>query len=147
MPNRRIGQWRRRETILECVITAFPQAVNFWSKDGRRLTGAASSKHRVEVYDETRHRLTLSLRVHVSDDDDFGEYTCVASNSLGRVEQVMTLYGAYTGVVRVHLRTGRVHGPCRPLTMLFQHGPSSPWVLCSRAPVHALPVNTACRHG
>ena len=63
LPNRRIGQWRRRETILECVITAFPQAVNYWEKDGRRLTGAAaaSSKHRVDVYDEEQHRLTLSL--------------------------------------------------------------------------------------
>ena len=71
LPNRRIGQWRRRETILECVITAFPQAVNYWQKDGRRLTGAApaaaaSPKHRVEVYDETQHRLTLSLRVRVT---------------------------------------------------------------------------------
>jgi len=94
LPNRRIGQWRQRETILECVITAFPQAVNYWQKDGRRLTGSASSKHRVEVYDETQHRLTLSLRVYVTDDDDFGEYTCVASNSLGTVEKVMILYGA-----------------------------------------------------
>ena len=95
LPNRRIGQWRRRETILECVITAFPQAVNYWEKNGRRLSGTASSKHRVEVYDETQHRLTLSLRVHVADDDDFGEYMCVASNSLGKVQKVMTLYGEY----------------------------------------------------
>jgi len=96
LPNRRIGQWRRRETILECVITAFPHAVNYWAKDGRRLTGgASSSKHQVEVYDETSHRLTLSLRVHVADDDDFGEYTCVASNSLGKVQKVMTLYGPW----------------------------------------------------
>ena len=74
-------------------MTAFPQAVNYWEKDGGRLTSAASSKHRVEVYDETRHRLTLSLRVHDIDDDDFGEYKCVASNSLGTVQKLMTLYG------------------------------------------------------
>ena len=38
MPNRRISQQRNKETILECLITAFPHAVNFWEKDGRQLT-------------------------------------------------------------------------------------------------------------
>ena len=42
---------------------------------------------------DPRRWLTLSLRVHVDDDDDYGEYTCVASNSLGTVHKVMTLYG------------------------------------------------------
>jgi len=114
LPNRRIGQWRQRETILECVITAFPQAVNYWEKGGLRLTSSAASKHRVEIYDETRHRLTLSLRVQVTGDDDFGEYKCVASNSLGRVEKVMTLYGMLRRFVKIgqfsSVHTSRVHG-------------------------------------
>jgi len=33
MPNRRIAQSRGRETILECRITAYPHAVNYWEKD------------------------------------------------------------------------------------------------------------------
>ena len=33
MPNRRIAQVRGRETILECRITAYPHAVNYWEKD------------------------------------------------------------------------------------------------------------------
>jgi len=33
MPNRRIAQARGRETILECRITAYPHAVNYWEKD------------------------------------------------------------------------------------------------------------------
>ena len=37
LPNRRIGQSRGLQTILECVITAYPQAVSFWQKDGRTV--------------------------------------------------------------------------------------------------------------
>jgi len=91
MPNRRIGQQRNRETILECSITAFPHAVNFWEKDGRQLTN--SMKYRIEAYDEGDHMLTLSLRININDKSDFGEYRCVASNSLGRDEGTMILYG------------------------------------------------------
>jgi len=91
MPNRRIGQQTGRETILECAITAFPHAVNYWEKDGRRIT--SSMKHRIEAYDEGDHTLTLSLRININDDGDFGEYRCIASNSLGHDERSMTLYG------------------------------------------------------
>ena len=62
MPNARIGQVRGRETILECTITAFPHAVNYWEKDGKRIN--TFGKHRVEAYDEGDHTLTLSLRIH-----------------------------------------------------------------------------------
>jgi len=38
MPNARIWQSLGRETILECSITALPQAITYWQKDGRRIT-------------------------------------------------------------------------------------------------------------
>ena len=64
LPNRRIGQSRGLQTILECVITAYPQAVSYWEKDGRTVTG--SNKHKIEVYDESDNaKVTLSLRCMV----------------------------------------------------------------------------------
>ena len=91
MQNRRLGQARGRETILECIITAFPHAVNYWEKDGRRIT--SSAKHRIEAYDEGDHSLVLSLRIHDIDQSDYGEYRCVASNTLGTDHETMYLYG------------------------------------------------------
>lgn len=90
MQNRRLGQARGRETILECIITAFPHAVNYWEKDGRRIT--SSAKHRIEAYDEGDHSLVLSLRIHDIDQSDYGEYRCVASNTLGTDHETMYLY-------------------------------------------------------
>ena len=102
MPNRRIGQLRGRETILECAITAFPHAVNFWEKDGRRIT--SSINHRIEAYDEGDHTLTLSLRIKIEDSSDFGEYRCVASNSLGKDEGAMYLYGELNSSLKLCVR-------------------------------------------
>ena len=60
LPNLRIGQSQGRQTILECTITAYPQAVSYWEKDDQTIT--SSSKHKIEAYDESEHTLTLSLR-------------------------------------------------------------------------------------
>ena len=61
MPNRRMGQARGRQTILECVITAFPQTVNYWEKDGQRLTSSPPDKYHVDVYDDGDHRIVLCV--------------------------------------------------------------------------------------
>jgi len=57
MPNRRMGQARGRHTILECFIMAFPPTVNYWQKDGRRLS--SSAKFHVDVYDDGDHRVVM----------------------------------------------------------------------------------------
>ncbi|CAL1526562.1 unnamed protein product, partial [Lymnaea stagnalis] len=96
LPNKRIGQEKGKETILECSVTAFPHAVTMWMKDGVKLT--TSPKYRVELYDDERNKLTLSLRVFNINETDFGAYTCIAENELGNDEETMYLYGRLTSV-------------------------------------------------
>jgi len=60
LPNRRIGQSPGRQTILECTVTADPQAVTQWNKDDQIIT--SSSKHKIEAYEEREHTMTFSLR-------------------------------------------------------------------------------------
>ena len=85
-----MGQKIGRDTILECQITGFPLAVNYWTKNGKKLV--SSTKHRIEAYDEGDHMITLSLRIHDLQEEDYGEYRCIAANSLGRDEEAMYLY-------------------------------------------------------
>lgn len=73
------------------MITAFPQAMNYWEKDGRRIT--STSKYKIDAYDEIDNTLILSLRISEVDLTDYGEYKCVASNPLGRDDEAMYLYG------------------------------------------------------
>lgn len=90
LQNRRIGQSPGRETILECQITAFPNNYNVWRFKGQDLK--TTKKHRIEIYNDGNHRMTLSLRVMDITFADYGNYTCVAQNKLGTDEEVMLLY-------------------------------------------------------
>ena len=91
LPNKRIGQVQKKETILDCIVTAYPQAVSVWKFKGRELS--KSTKHNVEVFNEGDHKITLSLRIKDIGEEDYGLYTCVASNSMGRTSKRMELYG------------------------------------------------------
>ncbi len=50
-------------------------------------------KYRVEIYHEAEHTMTLSLRIRNLEDTDFGSYTCMSSNSVGKDAENMILYG------------------------------------------------------
>ncbi|GAB1606028.1 lachesin-like, partial, partial [Argonauta hians] len=88
--NRRISQMKGRETILDCRITASPQGVTVWMRKGQELFN--NEKYSIEVFNEGGHTITLSLRITQIMASDFGEYTCLASNHLGRDKESMSLY-------------------------------------------------------
>ncbi|XP_041374972.1 limbic system-associated membrane protein-like [Gigantopelta aegis] len=90
LPNKRIGQDTGKETILECVISANPVDKRVWLRDGVEI--ANSHKYRLETYDEGDNTITLSLKIKLLEDDDFGKYTCFASNDLGSDKESMVLY-------------------------------------------------------
>lgn len=90
LPTKRIGQALAKETILECKITAMPQGVTVWRKNGTELQ--TGWKYRVDAYSDDDYTITLSLRIRQISKEDYGVYTCVASNRLGHDEETMILY-------------------------------------------------------
>ena len=53
-------------------------------------------RHRIDAYESANDddlTLTLSLRIRIFDDTDYGRYTCFASNRFGHAEASMMLYG------------------------------------------------------
>ncbi|KAH9513237.1 hypothetical protein Btru_034447 [Bulinus truncatus] len=92
LPNTRMGQDVGKETILECTITANPQAVGIWKKNGTEVK-TTSGKFRIEPYPEDeQHSIVLSLRIMVIEKDDFGTYSCEAQNKHGSDVKHMILY-------------------------------------------------------
>ncbi|XP_021359328.1 lachesin-like isoform X1 [Mizuhopecten yessoensis] len=90
LPTKRMGQYQGKETILECRVTANPQVYSTWKRNGVEITN--NYKYRVEVYEEDKNTITISLRIRQIDKDDYGPYTCKASNSLGTDMEEMLLY-------------------------------------------------------
>lgn len=61
-------------------------------RNGEKVS-SLSQKYRLEIYDEDRNTITLSLRIFSIERHDYGTYTCVASNTLGEDSESMVLYG------------------------------------------------------
>ena len=82
---------------MECQVSANPQAYSAWTRNGHRLSvqdsRTAPQKYRTEIYEEGRHTITLSLRILLIEETDFGEYRCEAENRLGKDSENMFLSG------------------------------------------------------
>lgn len=62
---------------LECNVEAKPEPNIFWEKDGQRLP---HTNDFITEYDGQTAKLSIN-RVYPEDE---GEYTCIASNNIGR---------------------------------------------------------------
>ncbi|CAL1533799.1 unnamed protein product [Lymnaea stagnalis] len=89
LPNRKLGQTKGKSTILECEITAYPQILSVWKRNGKELQRGMN--HVIEVYNEG-NKVILSLRIQSVQDEDFGEYECYAHNLLGDDSEKMLLH-------------------------------------------------------
>ncbi|XP_060062805.1 lachesin-like [Ylistrum balloti] len=97
LPTKRLGQYLGKETILECRVTANPQVYSTWKRNGVEITN--NYKYRVEVYEEDKNTITISLRIREIDEHDYGTYTCKASNSLGTDMEEMFLHESFPKTV------------------------------------------------
>ena len=91
--SRSTGQRRGREVVLECTVDAFPYdslRVD-WVKNRRRVTQSDSHDiHRLEGPD---HTVTLRVVIRDLTGSDFGDYKCVANNTVAWKEVVVTVFG------------------------------------------------------
>lgn len=91
LPNRKIGQVRGKTTILECEITAYPQILSLWRRNGKDII--RNSKYMTEIYNDGGNKVSLILKIQSLEEDDYGEYECYAHNLLGDDSERMVLYG------------------------------------------------------
>jgi neuronal growth regulator 1 len=91
LPNRKIKQKLGKETILDCQVTANPQLYSAWTKNGIPIQN--DEKFKIDLYEDYKNIVTLSLKISDIQDSDYGAYRCEAQNELGRDFQDTYLYG------------------------------------------------------
>ncbi|XP_059489055.1 lachesin-like isoform X2 [Neocloeon triangulifer] len=88
--NQLLGAPLGTDVNLDCFIEAFPNAINYWSKnrgemlmDGKRY-----------VVDEIKKSYTIHFKLTIRNFSkrDIGTYTCVSTNSMGKAEGTIRLY-------------------------------------------------------
>ncbi|XP_052796544.1 protein amalgam-like isoform X1 [Mya arenaria] len=121
---RRLGQAIGRETLLECKVAASPHATIQWTHNGTTLP-LHLFKYVTNLYNDGVHEKTLTLNIIDIQQEDFGQYTCHASNGLGQDSETMLLY-----------EYNIVTGPRRPQVT------TTPWRPSGRPPPRIRPPST-----
>ncbi|EEC13525.1 colmedin, putative, partial [Ixodes scapularis] len=82
-----IGGW----ALLECVVEAFPPAVNTWMTGTGRLI-EHSPKHEIKEVEEG-YKALMTLNISNIESEDLGYYSCVSRNLRGQASGQLSVYG------------------------------------------------------
>ncbi|XP_052098432.1 limbic system-associated membrane protein-like [Mytilus californianus] len=81
---KQIQQLRGKDTILECLIRAYPPEIAIWKRGNKEIEeGERDWKYSPTLYKRSESEFVLSLQIYSLEADDFGNYTCEASNQHG----------------------------------------------------------------
>jgi neurotrimin len=95
----------RTHIDIECAIEASPKMVSYWIKEplGRNFQQSYENPRQNVLQDGEKYNITesfsahykISLRMRISNfsESDVGIYTCIASNTMGRANATIRLYG------------------------------------------------------
>jgi hypothetical protein len=93
-----VGSW----VLLECLVEAFPAAVNYWERhDGRLIQH--SDRYRLAAKEFDIYKSTVTLNVTLESPEDFGAYYCTAKNEKGVTKGGVTLFGKYNMLTSEHI--------------------------------------------
>ena len=96
-------QMRGKDTVLVCEVSAYPQGMMHWEKNGVEIK-SSTKKYRLMPTEIGRKQFSLRLEIDNLEASDFGEYKCVASNNLGTSSMSMTLAGKFHLHSLIHTR-------------------------------------------
>lgn len=81
-----LGGW----ALLECVVEAFPPAVNTWMTGSGRLI-EHSPKHEIKEVEEG-YKALMTLNISNIESEDLGYYSCVSRNLRGQASGQLSVY-------------------------------------------------------
>ncbi|XP_055897710.1 lachesin-like isoform X2 [Biomphalaria glabrata] len=92
LSNDRLNQHLGKGTALECYVNASPHGEVRWIRAGQKIPN--DPNYEVTLYDVTNEPETLifGLKILKLNSQDYGAYTCEATNTLGTSSATMMLY-------------------------------------------------------
>ncbi|XP_023701941.2 lachesin, partial [Cryptotermes secundus] len=91
VPNQLLGAPLGTDVQLQCYVEAFPNTINYWIKNhGEMLLDGPKYSIREN---RSAYKVSMCLVIRSFGSSDIGTYNCVSTNSLGRAEGTVRLYG------------------------------------------------------
>ncbi|XP_073979202.1 neurotrimin-like isoform X2 [Rhodnius prolixus] len=91
VPNQLLGAPLGTDVKLQCYVEAFPNTINYWIKNGGEML-LDGSKYQVRE-NRSNYKVLMRLVIRSFSSSDIGTYNCVSTNSLGKTEGTLRLYG------------------------------------------------------
>ncbi|KAI5711704.1 hypothetical protein M8J76_017032 [Diaphorina citri] len=89
IPNQLEGAYVGQDVSLECHTEAYPASINYWTTEKGDMIVSGEKYEAVSVDDGYRKYMMLKIRNVAK--SDFGNYQCVAKNSLGETDGLIKL--------------------------------------------------------
>ncbi|XP_043269582.1 opioid-binding protein/cell adhesion molecule homolog [Venturia canescens] len=91
IPNQLVGLQLGQNTTLECHSEAYPQSINYWTRENREIVpnGKRIIAENVNV---DAYKIQMKLTLHNVILTDYGSYDCISNNSLGHTNGNIKLY-------------------------------------------------------
>ncbi|GJQ68997.1 hypothetical protein Trydic_g6174 [Trypoxylus dichotomus] len=91
VPNQLLGAPLNTDVQLECYVEAFPNTINYWVKNRGEMLLNGTKYHIRE--EKSGYKVFMWLVIKAFSPEDIGTYNCISTNSLGRAEGTLRLYG------------------------------------------------------
>lgn len=76
---------------MKCNLEAHPRGNAYWTRNGDPLKNGSRFVEEVQQITSYKHAITLDIKG--VEPEDFGEYHCIAKNSLGETEGTVKVFG------------------------------------------------------
>ncbi|KAL1431212.1 hypothetical protein MTO96_014593 [Rhipicephalus appendiculatus] len=95
IPNQLVGASVDTDVTLDCNLESHPKSVTYWTRNTDTIIHQ-NSKYSVVTVQHAMYKVQMQLVIRRLKPEDFGEYHCVAKNSLGETEGTIKLYAVVT---------------------------------------------------
>ncbi|XP_020278630.1 protein amalgam-like [Pseudomyrmex gracilis] len=90
--NQLVGAYEGQTVTLECDIEAHPSPITYWAKPTTNETITNDENYKVETYSKGLYALKMKLIIKSVRELDFGEFRCLATNSIGITDGRINVY-------------------------------------------------------
>ncbi|KAK8788765.1 hypothetical protein V5799_021458 [Amblyomma americanum] len=94
IPNQLVGTSVDTDVTLDCNLESHPRSVTYWIRGADRLIHQ-NAKYSVVTMQHALYKVRMQLVIHRIRPDDYGEYHCMAKNTLGETKGTVSLYGEW----------------------------------------------------
>ncbi|XP_059081842.1 lachesin-like [Tigriopus californicus] len=91
VPSQLHGVGPGSSVTLTCVVQAFPTAINYWMKDGKKML-LDNDKYNISEDRKSLYERVMSLTIRNWEKSDEGHFMCMSTNSLGEADGTIQSY-------------------------------------------------------